>query len=438
MQFVRPRRVFGAMLLSLAALTTVGACGGADTPIPTDPGLVPPNCPGINLGPKPAQLTLSPHTPPALKVLGNGLDMARYQAEIAVRGTTAYSSTWAGAYRTPNVPGNKINVWDVSGNTPVLVDSLIVAGAITTGDVQVSDDGQLLVVATEYFTGSMAVYSLADRWHPRLLSRFSSDQTAPGVHTAKLGRVNGTLYAFLSVDPSGDSDPARLVIVDLSVPESPVQVSVKITGRPYVHDVFQRDGLLFVGRWNDGVDIWDIGGCGTGASPAHPVVLGNVNTIDGAAHNIWWYHDPSGSKRFAFVGEEEPGTVPSSSKGDIHVIDISNLAAPKEVAFYSVQGAGTHNFSVDEVNGVLYAAYYNAGIRALDIRGDLGTCPRNQQQFNAKANLYRCDLRLMGRELAAGLTDVHTNVYVWGVQYLNGSLYASDMLNGIWKLGAAK
>jgi hypothetical protein len=29
-------------------------------------------------------------------------------------------------------------------------------------------------------------------------------------------------------------------------------------------------------------------------------------------------------------------------------------------------------------------------------------------------------------------------VYVWGVQYLNGSVYASDMLNGIWKLQAAK
>jgi hypothetical protein len=27
---------------------------------------------------------------------------------------------------------------------------------------------------------------------------------------------------------------------------------------------------------------------------------------------------------------------------------------------------------------------------------------------------------------------------VWGVQYVNGSVYASDMINGIWKLGAAK
>jgi hypothetical protein len=27
---------------------------------------------------------------------------------------------------------------------------------------------------------------------------------------------------------------------------------------------------------------------------------------------------------------------------------------------------------------------------------------------------------------------------VWGVQYVGGDVYASDMLNGIWKLRAAK
>jgi len=33
---------------------------------------------------------------------------------------------------------------------------------------------------------------------------------------------------------------------------------------------------------------------------------------------------------------------------------------------------------------------------------------------------------------------LNRNVYVWGVQYLNGSVYASDMLSGIWKLRAAR
>jgi hypothetical protein len=28
-------------------------------------------------------------------------------------------------------------------------------------------------------------------------------------------------------------------------------------------------------------------------------------------------------------------------------------------------------------------------------------------------------------------------VYIWGVQLVGSRVYASDMLNGIWKLGAA-
>lgn len=417
-----------------APLFAVSLAACSDSSGVTQVSLVPTSCPGINLGPKPSALSLPTATPSAMTILGNGPDTTRYQAEIAVRGTTAYSTTWS----VRRVQGNKVNIWDVSGNVPVLVDSLIVSGAITTGDVAVSDDGGLLVVATEPSPGSIAVYDLANPRKPQLLSRFTNDQTAGGVHTAELGRVNGKLYAFLAIDPSSTNGPARLVIVDLSTPSAPRQVFVKIAGAPFVHDTYARNGLLFVGLWNDGMDIWDIGGCGSGASPENPRTLGNVKTVGGEVHNIWWYHDANGSKRFAFVGQEGPGSIGSSSRGDIHVIDITEPTAPKEVAFYRVTGAGTHNFSVDETNGVLYAAFYNGGVRALDIRGDLGTCAANQQATDATSGVVRCDLRLMGRELSLGLADLNRNVFIWGVQYLNGNVYASDMLSGIWKLRAAR
>jgi len=418
-------------LVLLTSASFLAACGSDSI---GDPGTVTPtSCPGINLGARPATLTLSQGTPAILPALGTGLDTVRYTAEVAVRGTIAYTSTWS----VRRVQGNKINIWDVSGNVPTLIDSLIISGATTTGDVAVTDDGSLLVVATERSGGSIVIYDLADPRHPRLLSRFTNAETDPGVHTAEIGRVNGKLYGFLGIDPVG-STPARLVIVDLSTPAAPRQVFSKVAGSPYVHDTFLRDGLLFVALWNDGMEIWDVGGCGAGASPESPRVLGGVKTIDGEVHNIWWLHDPSGSKRFAFVGEEGAGSIGSSSRGDIHVVDITDPTMPKEVAFYHVDGAGTHNFSVDETNGILYAAYYNGGVRAIDIRGDLATCPSSQQSFNAAANLSRCDLRLMGRELAIGLGAPPRTMYVWGVQYLNGNIYVSDMLNGIWKFGAAK
>jgi hypothetical protein len=369
-----------------------------------------------------------------MQVLGGGSESARYTAEVAVRGQVAYTTTWG--FRS--APGNKVDIWDVSGNTPTLIDSLIVSGASTLGDVAVSDDGSLLVVATERTGGSIVIFDLADPRHPRLLSRFTNSDTDPGVHTAEIGRVNGKLYGFLSIDPVGNTMKARLVIVDLSAPAAPREVFTKVTGNPFVHDTFIRDGLLFVALWDDGMEIWDVGGCGTGATPEAPRVLGGVKTLNGEVHNIWWYHDASGSKRFAFVGEEGSGSIGSSSRGDIHVVDISDPTAPKEVAFYRVQGAGTHNFSIDETNGVLYAAYYNGGVRAIDVRGDLGTCPVSQQVVDGSTNLVRCDLRLMGRELGIGLIELNRGVYIWGVQHVNGTVYASDMVNGIWKLNAVK
>ena len=42
----------------------------------------------------------------------------------------------------------------------------------------------------------------------------------------------------------------------------------------------------------------------------------------------------------------------------------------------------------------------------------------------------------MGRELAAGLQNAGT-VFVWGVHFDGNFVYASDMLNGLWKLEAA-
>jgi hypothetical protein len=107
--------------------------------------------------------------------------------------------------------------------------------------------------------------------------------------------------------------------------------------------------------------------------------------------------------------------VGSQASGDIHVVDVSNLANPVEVARFHLEGAGTHNFWVDEARQILYAAYYNAGVVALDISGTLS------------GNLSN---RLLSQVLPGG----PDNTYTWGVQLANGSLYAIDMLSGLWQL----
>ena len=221
------------------------------------------------------------------------------------------------------------------------------------------------------------------------------------------------------------------MIVDLSNPAQPVEVTHLDIGNPFIHDVFVRDGLLFTALWDDGASIWDIGGGGKGGTVANPVLLGNVRTKGGFVHNLWWFHDPAtGAKRYLFVGEEGPSSGFSQASGDVHVVDVSDLSKPREVAFFHVPGAGAHNFSMDEARGTLYVAFYNAGVQVLDVRGDLAGCTDAQRAPDG-----RCDLRAMGRLMSVGLLDRSDPVYVWGVQFTDDAVYATDMLSGVWKLG---
>jgi len=389
-----------------------------------------------------------------MATLGLGAVPERVTSELWVRGQYAYTGTHAGP-----VAGNVIKVWNVSGNKPVLVDSIQVpgpppaaagvrfhmdddeedghehaAGPDRIGDVQVSDDGRLLVAATEGGHGSIVIYDLTDPAHPAFLTRYADDDLRAGVHTAEVARVDGKLYAFLSIDPSNSlSLPPRLVIVDLSDPRAPQKVFSQVMGRPYQHDVFVRDGILFTALWHDGVGIWDIGGGGHGGTVANPVRLSTIVTVGGSSHNVYWLRDPStGSRRWLFVGQETP-IGGGQYRGDVHVVDVQDLTAPHEVAFFHVEGAGSHNFSVDEGAGILYAAFYNGGVRALDVRGDLSACTAAE-----KAADGRCDLSLMRREAGRGLHNEDRAVMIWGVHYQDGKLYASDYRNGLWKLDASK
>jgi hypothetical protein len=214
-----------------------------------------------------------------------------------------------------------------------------------------------------------------------------------------------------------------LVVYDGANPAAiAVAASVPIPADYGIHDTFVRDGLAFVFAWNTGVIIYDVGNGIRGGTPAQPVEVSRLVTSDNgvpggpAVHNGWWFHNPvTQEQRYLFIGQEGPANLGVQASGDIHVVDVSDLTAPREVAFFHMDGAGTHNFWMDESQQILYAAFYNAGVVALDVSGEL-----------------QGDLadRLISSVRPGGTTETFT----WGVQLAGGSIYASDMISGLWQL----
>ena len=199
----------------------------------------------------------------------------------------------------------------------------------------------------------------------------------------------------------------------------PVAAQVSVPADYGLHDSFVRDGVAFLSVWNTGLTILDVGGGGRDGTPENPVLLSTTHLSNGslptpAIHNAWWFHNATnGQRKYLFVGQEGPGVVGSTSGGDIKVVDVSNLQAPVEVAFFRIPGAGTHNFWVDEVRQVLYAAYYQVGVVAIDVSGTLSG-------------------DLASREIAR--IRMTPASYTWGVMLANNRLYVSDMVDGFWQL----
>jgi hypothetical protein len=344
---------------------------------------------------------------------GGGNSPERYSSDLWVANGYAYTGTWNWVQRTAGV-GGEIKVFHLdAGGAPTLVDSVRLANVTTVSDLEVSPDGSLLVATAEgNSAGGLYVYSLADPSKPTQVAFYG---VGAGLHTGSLAVLNGKLYAFGARNP-----PPALMIFDLSTAAAgtiALADTIPVPANYGIHDTFVRDGICFAFVWNEGVYIYDIGGGGRGGTPGHPVRLGTIKTVGGEAHNGWWFHNPvTGERRYLFVGQEGPGTIGSSSSGDIHVVDVSDLSAPVEVATYSLSGAGTHNFWMDEQNQRLYAAYYNGGVVALDVSGTLTGS-------------------LAGREIAKVRPGGAGSTYVWGVMLSGGSLYAIDMLSGLWQLG---
>lgn len=339
-------------------------------------------------------------------VVGSAAPASRFTSDLWVHGTVAYTGSWGA--RTDGgslVWGNTLFVWDIRDSAnPTLSDSVLVDAA-TVNDVKVRADGVLAVITHEGSRDSqngITLLDLSDQLQPMVISRFT-DGLESGVHNVW---VQGD-YVYAVAD--------SLRVIDISDPQSPQLAASYLGGPSFLHDVYVRNGLAFLSHWNDGLIILDVGSGVAGGSPQAPVEIGRVAMGSGQTHNAWYWPQAG----YVFVGEEDFQT-----PGIMHVLDVSDLSKPMEVAWFEVSGSSPpHNFWLDEVNGVLYAAWYSEGLRAVDVTGRLlGSLDRQGREI--------ASLKYGGAGSCPG--DQSSATCTWAPQLHNGLIYLSDMNTGLW------
>ncbi len=334
--------------------------------------------------------------------------------------------------------GSELYTFDISNPTaPRLTDSLVIDARLLN-DVMTTADGKIGVITREGASNrnnGLVFFDAADPRHPKVISEFT-ETVSGGVHSAFVYEH----YVFATDDATGS-----LRIIDFADPRSPKQVArwevdtrrpvqayavefLNVAPQRYLHDVYVKDGLAYLAYWRDGLVILDVGKGIKGGSITSPRLVSQFayNHAElyppgyiAGTHAVF----PYGS--YVFLGDESySGTIDLFSReqfptrGLLHVIDVSDLEHPREVATYDPVEFGVHNLYVE--GDLCYIGAYNGGIRVLDVSGEL-----------------RGDLRAQGRVIGG----VHTGsldgyrpnmALAWSAIPRNGYIFASDINTGLW------
>lgn len=310
--------------------------------------------------------------------------------------------------------------WDVTDPANIVAIDTVKVDARTVNDVKISEDGRTCVISREGASNRKNGIIIIDVTDPKnvwIQSEFTDGLTG-GVHNLFIYKNH--VYAL--------SNGERYDIINIEDPAMPRKVGtfeLDVPGHA-IHDVWIHDGLAYSSNWNNGIQIVDVGNGMAGGTPAKPVKVANYTYPSGWNHAAFPYFDKQTGKFYVIAGDEAfpyglyVKDKPTIAAGWLHFIDFSDPKNPKEVAKYEVPGAGSHNFWVD--GDVLYVANYNAGLRVVDLAGDL------------LGDLYK-----QGREIGWFIpTDpegvVPNASMTWGPQPHKGHIFFSDWNSGLWSV----
>ncbi|HEY8259240.1 MAG TPA: Ig-like domain-containing protein [Gemmatimonadales bacterium] len=332
--------------------------------------------------------------------------------------------------------GDRIYALDISTPaTPSITDSVVV-DARHINDLMTTEDGRYGVLTRENAStrkNGIVVLSFEDPAHPKPIAEFTETVTG-GVHSTFIYKG----HVYLTDDATGS-----MRVIDIRDPYKPKQVARWETPGPnagrMLHDIDVQDGLAYLSYWNEGLVILDVGNGMKSGSPESPQLVSQLKyDLDGLYRDVEAVGGPGFIRgthtawrhgKYVFLGDEVFSAKPRNTEGGgvvglgraygrLHVVDVSDLARPKEVAYYEPKDGGTHNVWV--AGDTLFLGDYQGGLRVLDISGEL-----------------RGDLLRQGREISHVVTAdsqgvVPNSTNAWGAFYRNGLIYVNDINTGLW------
>ena len=351
-------------------------------------------------------------------VLGQGLVADRPTSDLwAFTGADGRDYVYTGTHSG----GQRMLAWDVTSPANPTLTDFVEVDARVVNDVKVNEDATVAVITREGASdrqNGIVILDLTDPAHPVVASEYTETLTG-GVHNVFF--AGDVLYAV-------HNGTAAVHILDIADPTDVKEVGRWEIDSPgkYLHDIWVVDGMAYVSYWHDGVYILDVGDGRWGGTPSEPVEVSKYAYVEGNTHVAFPYTNADGHT-YLFVGDEifgceecisRNGHPGDGSRGFVHVIDMSDPEALSEVARYEVPEAGAHNIWVEDDK--MYVAYYQAGLRVVDVSGEL-----------------RGDLFKQGREIAwfpTGTPDGHVanSPMAWGPQPFKGHVYVSDLNSGLW------
>ncbi len=269
-------------------------------------------------------------------------------------------------------------VFDITDLGNIVKTDSIRIDARTINDVTVSPDGRYGALSREGASNrvnGVVLLDLSNPAHPTIASTFDQELTG-GVHN--MFATNDHLFAV--------SGGAKYVIVDVKDIYKPRYVSEYRHPNARLHDLWVRDGIAYSAQGGAGTVVVDVGNGKYGGTIENPKLITVYEVNSG--HEIYPYHQESSGRTYLFIGDEEmnragrvwegtnyrgemttPGGIPQTSGGYVHIVDFTDPAHPLPVGRYHLEDFGAHDIIVED--DVLYHAYYEGGVRLVDVSGEL-------------------------------------------------------------------